>query len=1285
MAETTAQRRRTARVALLVLSALLTAGCAEPPGRVEVTFDWIDPPARALWLWAHVRASDAERGERRATAGPVAYTPGEPWMLELPDVPNGAGWVIVVEARARRELDERVLYYGVSAPFAMAPGRRASVRVELALDVPRVSTNPGLELLFDGEARGVVDRATIERATLRFGAVAADSMIVANDPTLTQGAARVELGADPRVRCADPERTRCIFGPWDARAGAPARGDGVYPVFMKLIDRAGYSSAVQTASVFLDSTAPELSLPAPSIQADDGRSATDEILAVRPTVGVDVAFTVTEPLATAEVTAGGRGADAVRLSADGRTVFARFEPLALAPGRSQLWAEVSDVAGNPASFAVGWLERDDTPPEGLRPSNQAAVRLVVAPTGSAALDGALALRVCSVGEWSWCPPGRAFPATSRVEVYPARPGRDGGIECDARPLGPPLPAAGDLPLVCNCAAVCLAEVDPAGNRSPPEVVEAVEWWSIPGEVLPLGGFSAPMRHAIHRVVDHRPVDAATISSAQSVAAIADGHTTAVRGAARWQAISSSRPPLPARGGAVAFDAARGEVVHFGGWRAGPPPTRVAETWLWDGERLRAAQPSPDGDQPTALSEAAAAYDRRRTEVVLFGGRDDGRRRGDTWSWDGARWHLRATLGAPGPTPRAGHAMAYDPSSDRILLFGGDVARPGDPDGLAADLWAWDGVGWTRLTDSLAGPPARADAGLAADPLGGGIVLFGGRGADGALLDDTWRFDGEAWRPIDGPRPPTRRRPALLEARDAGRVVLLGGDGVDGPLFDRWTLEPDGWRPAPVPAVEPDEGPPMITPAVYAPATGEAIALGVDPLATAWHLGADGWTPRGPSAPEGTIGGPSHRVDFALAGVPDSHITLLVGGRDPERGYLADTWAWDGRVWHAYPGCEPACEGLTPRAGHALLTGPSQAPLLFGGQDGRTLLGDLWRWQDDRWQRVALESPVAPGPRWGHAWVHDPVLDRGVLFGGWSPADGALWSPADWSATTWIWQGHRWRALDLAGPAPRMGHGMAAVASGVVLWGGLDADAEPQATLWTLDGVGWRRRAFEAGGEAPPARWDSALIADRAGRPTLFVGPNQVTPWTWDGERWSIRDAIGEPPTLDPADRVAAATVFADPFRRLAAAREPSTGQTLVALGTAGPTVALWRWSDGADTHPAHTLRATFDHPTLSGATLNGLTARLHAGGVSLAGAGARLALWDGQVWTPAAAHDASDEAPAELVWTAESPEVARALLRGRDAGIALLVAPLGANGDDEAVIALDAARIETVWRLRVAR
>lgn len=152
-----------------------------------------------------------------------------------------------------------------------------------------------------------------------------------------------------------------------------------------------------------------------------------------------------------------------------------------------------------------------------------------------------------------------------------------------------------------------------------------------------------------------------------------------------------RLPSPSRRWAsMAFDAARGEVVLFGGAGLG----RVfGETWTWDGSTWTLAHPR---NSPPARSGAGMAYDQSRAEVVLFGGFDQGNTYfQDTWVWDGTNWERKDT--PVSPPRREFMGIAYDAARGEVVVFGGHVNRGGGYNRALADTWTWDGVIWTERT------------------------------------------------------------------------------------------------------------------------------------------------------------------------------------------------------------------------------------------------------------------------------------------------------------------------------------------------------------------------------------------------------------------------------------------------------------------------------------------------------------------------------------------------------------------------------------------------------------
>ena len=149
--------------------------------------------------------------------------------------------------------------------------------------------------------------------------------------------------------------------------------------------------------------------------------------------------------------------------------------------------------------------------------------------------------------------------------------------------------------------------------------------------------------------------------------------------------------------------------------------------------------------------------------------------GDTWLWT-ANGSTEAST--PGPPPRSGGELAFDPADGLTMLFGGEATGPGPLPEFLADTWAWNGRSWRRLAP-VASPPARTEGVLAADESTGGLVLFGGSSLRGAL-DDTWTWNGKRWvsaRP--GGAVSARLGAATAFDLDTDKLLVFGGVGPTG--------------------------------------------------------------------------------------------------------------------------------------------------------------------------------------------------------------------------------------------------------------------------------------------------------------------------------------------------------------------------------------------------------------------------------------------------------------------------------------------------------------------------
>jgi hypothetical protein len=207
------------------------------------------------------------------------------------------------------------------------------------------------------------------------------------------------------------------------------------------------------------------------------------------------------------------------------------------------------------------------------------------------------------------------------------------------------------------------------------------------------------------------------------------------------------------------------------------------TFLWHRDTL-AFEHLPAQPAPQVTGHTGLAFDDLRGEAMLLGATTAG---SETWRWRAA---VRQWQRVPGVSPPHAHgaAMAYDRLRGTAVVFGGVLDWTGQPT-YVADTWLWDGSGWT-LASPPADPGARVSAAMAWDPTTGNVVLFGGRDRHHAFLDDTREWNGSTWTQRATSPGPTGRWTHALTTRANG-VGLVGGD-ANGALRDAWLLQGSTW-------------------------------------------------------------------------------------------------------------------------------------------------------------------------------------------------------------------------------------------------------------------------------------------------------------------------------------------------------------------------------------------------------------------------------------------------------------------------------------------------------------
>lgn len=255
----------------------------------------------------------------------------------------------------------------------------------------------------------------------------------------------------------------------------------------------------------------------------------------------------------------------------------------------------------------------------------------------------------------------------------------------------------------------------------------------------------------------------------------------------WSTLAPATSPGPLRGHSMAFDGAN--LVLFGG---DDDNALQSKTWLWTGSdwSQRCTVGLPCSSTPSARDAFAMAQS-GAGKVLLFGGSADP---DETWEFSANDWTKKCTAcvsGTSKPSGRQRHAMAFAGGSS-VLLFGGITAAAND------ETWKWNGSAWQQRCNACVSgtskPSARSRHAMVWDESRGKVVLFGGTDA-GGRADDTWEWDDadDTWTLLASSGPAERNNAGLFYDMTSKRVVLFGGELGTAPqqAADTWLYHARG--------------------------------------------------------------------------------------------------------------------------------------------------------------------------------------------------------------------------------------------------------------------------------------------------------------------------------------------------------------------------------------------------------------------------------------------------------------------------------------------------------------
>ena len=226
--------------------------------------------------------------------------------------------------------------------------------------------------------------------------------------------------------------------------------------------------------------------------------------------------------------------------------------------------------------------------------------------------------------------------------------------------------------------------------------------------------------------------------------------------------------------AMVYDTGKQRILYFG---IPDALCSSAEMWAYDVDSNTWSNVTPN-PSPSPRQSSAMAYNPDTAKVIMFGGETQGGLVNDTWIFDTLddSWSQANPVSAP--SPRLGHAIVYDSTNKEMVLFGGEIEV--DPLTRNNETWVYEEATntWTELLPS-APPVERSKHAMVYDPINGRIVMFGGFAPGSSIPNgETWTFDStiREWLQVfpQGTPPVSRFLHAMAFDHDRQKTLLFGG-------------------------------------------------------------------------------------------------------------------------------------------------------------------------------------------------------------------------------------------------------------------------------------------------------------------------------------------------------------------------------------------------------------------------------------------------------------------------------------------------------------------------------
>jgi N-acetylneuraminic acid mutarotase len=222
----------------------------------------------------------------------------------------------------------------------------------------------------------------------------------------------------------------------------------------------------------------------------------------------------------------------------------------------------------------------------------------------------------------------------------------------------------------------------------------------------------------------------------------------------WENRHPAVEPPPRWGSIMVYDRESDRILLYGGTDWFDGTTVLGDLWAYDYESNTWTERHPPVSPPPhhfPLMVYVPTIDR----VILFGGYQQGFTTlfNDTWAYDYNRNRWKNLKPANPPAPRVYHYMAFEPTTNRIVTYGGVLDEsewPNSPETPTDETWVYSVArnAWSQAFSSTT-PSPRAWHVMSGT--NGPLLLFGGGTSRDTYTNDTYLYSSRPnrWEQVSG--------------------------------------------------------------------------------------------------------------------------------------------------------------------------------------------------------------------------------------------------------------------------------------------------------------------------------------------------------------------------------------------------------------------------------------------------------------------------------------------------------------------------------------------------------